>query len=288
MANNSAINLESLLINTRAEAVFAAHESSLYLPGGIIKSQAVPAGSSVLQVPFINEAAAPEYEVSGAPFGADDFTANALTDVKLTFNVGLYAARNILRDLGGIDAGMIGGQLGKSVAKKFDQDVTAKFDDFTTHTAIEGSGTNNVLKVQDLFKAAATLRSANVSSPLKAVLHPEQVYALMTELTGTAFAASDAQNQAMREGFVGKIAGIDVYQSAYVTADESAADHLWNGLVFAEDAMIIGIQRNIDVEMARRPEAVGMDIVASLMATVGVVDQNRGVHLQSSGFTVET
>jgi len=52
--------------------------------------------------------------------------------------------------------------------------------------------------------------------------------------------------------------------------------------------MAIGIQRNVDIEMGRRPEAVGMDVVASLMAAVGVVDGNRGIHVQSTGFTVET
>jgi hypothetical protein len=288
MANNSAINLESLMVNTRAEAVYAAQESSLYLPGGIIGMQNVPAGSSVLQVPVIDQASAAEKDISGSAFGADDFTSNALTDTSVTMNVGLYAARTILRDLGGIDPMVVGNQLGKSVAKKFDQDVTALFDDFTTHTAIAGSGTNNLLKVNDIFKAAATLRGAGVMGPLKGVFHPEQVYALLTELTGSSFAASDAQNEAMRNGYVGTIAGVEMYQSAYITVDEAAPDHLWNGIVFEKDAMAIGIQRNVDIEMGRRPEAVGMDVVASLMAAVGVVDGNRGIHVQSTGFTVET
>lgn len=288
MSNNSAINLESLVVNTKTEAVYAAQESSLYLPGGLISITPVPAGSSVLQVPLIAQASAAEKDISGSAFGSDDFTSNALTDTKLTFNVGVYAARTILRDLGGIDPMVVGTQLGKSVAKAFDQDVTALFDNFTTHTAIEGSGSSKLLKVADIYKAVATLRGAGVMGPLKGVFHPEQVYALMQELNSTAFAASDAQNEAMREGFVGRVAGVEMYQSAYVTADEGAADHLWNGLVFEKDAMAIGIQKGVDVEVARRAEAVGNDIVASLHAAVGVVDGNRGIHVQSTGFTVET
>ena len=288
MANNSAINLESLVVNTKTEAVYAAQESSLYLPGGLIPITPVPAGSSVLQVPLINEASAAEKDISGSAFGSDDFTSNALTDVKRTFNVGVYAARTILRDLGGIDPMIVGTQLGKSVAKSFDQDVTALFDDFTTHTAIAGSGSDNLLTVDDIFKAAQTLRANGVMGPLFGVFHPEQVYALMSELTGTSFAASNAQNEAMEQGFVGRVAGVTMYQSAYVTADESSADHLWNGLIFEREAMAIGIQRGVDVEVQRRAEAVGNDIVANLHAAVGVVDGNRGIHVQSTGFTVET
>ena len=288
MANNSGINLESLMINTRTEAVYAAQESSLYLPGGIIPISSVPAGSTVLQVPLIAEASAAEKDISGAAFGSDDFTSNALTDTKRTFNVGVYAARTILRDLGGVDPMVVGTQLGKSVAKAFDQDVTALFDDFTANTAILGSGTNNLLKVNDIFRAASTLRAKGVMGPLYGIFHPEQVYAILTELTGSSFAASNAQNEAMAQGFIGRVAGVEMYQSAYVTADEGAADHLWNGLIFERDAMAIGIQRGVDVEVARRAEAVGNDIVASLHAAVGVVDQNRGVHVQSTGFVIET
>lgn len=288
MANNSGINLESLQINTQAEAVYAAQESSLYLPGALIPIMTVPAGSSVLQVPLINSAAAAEKDIAGSAFGSDDFTSNALTDVRNTFNVGVYAARTILRDLGGIDPMVVGGQLGKSVAKAFDQDVTGLFDDFDTYTAIAGSGTNNLLKVNDIFRAAQTLRSNGVMGPLVGVFHPEQVYAIMTELTGSSFAASNAQNEAMAQGFVGRVAGVDMYQSAYITSDEGGADHLWNGIVFEREAMAIGLQRGVTVEVARRAEAVGQDIVASLHAAVGVVDKGRGIHVQSTGFVIES
>ena len=39
------------------------------------------------------------------------------------------------------------------------------------------------------------------------------------------------------------------------------------------------MQRNVTMEMGRRPEAVGQDIVASLMAGVSVIDAARGVKL---------
>ena len=45
--------------------------------------------------------------------------------------------------------------------------------------------------------------------------------------------------------------------------------------MFGTDAMRIALQRNVDVEVARRAEAVGNDIVASLHAGVGLTDAAR-------------
>jgi hypothetical protein len=43
--------------------------------------------------------------------------------------------------------------------------------------------------------------------------------------------------------------------------------------------MRVAMFKNVDLEVARRAEAVGNDIVASLHAGVGVVDAARGVKL---------
>jgi len=288
MANMSGFNLESLMVPTKAAAVFAAHESSLYLPGGIIPAETVPAGSQSLQVPVIPTGAAAEVDSASSAFGADDFTARALTDATVSVPVELLASRAILRDNGGVNPAMIGEQLGKGVATSFDAKVTAKFADFDTHTAIAGGGTANALLNTDILKAATTLRSAGVMEELVAILHPEQVYNMISDINTTAYAASAKQNEAMQNGFVGKLYGVNIFMSSYITADESGADHLWNGIVMAKDAMRIAMARNLEVEAGRRPEAVGVDIVASLMAGCGVVDKNRGIAVQSTGFTVET
>jgi hypothetical protein len=39
------------------------------------------------------------------------------------------------------------------------------------------------------------------------------------------------------------------------------------------------MQKNVDVEVARRAEAVGWDTVASLHAAVGLIDAGRAVKL---------
>jgi hypothetical protein len=286
MSNNSGFNLESFMTPTLAATVFAAQEGSLYLPGGIIPMENVPAGSTSLQVPVLAKASAAEVDSSASAFGADDFTSTALTDTTVTIPVSLYARRTILRDVGGVNPTSVGRQLGNSVAQTFDTAVTALFNDFTANTAIAGSGTSNSLNVNDMIDAAQTLRANEVMGQLYAILHPYQIGNILKDINTAAFAGGEKQNEAMRSGFVGMLNGIAIYQSAFVT-ETADTDKLWEGLVFGEDAMRIAMQKNVALEAGRRPEAVGWDLVASLHAGVGIVDQTRGIQVKSTGKIVE-
>jgi len=288
MSNNSGFNLESLMTPALAATVFAAQESSLYLPGGIIPMESVPAGSTVLQVPVLAKASAGEKDSAAAPFGSDDFTSTAITDSTVNIPMSVYARRTILRDVGGVNPATVGRQLGNAVAQSFDQDVTALFQTFVANTAVTGSGTNSALTIDDMFDAAAELRSNEVMGPLYAILHPRQTVNIKKTLNTAAFANADAQNEAMRSGYVGYVAGIQIFESSFITEDIAAPDHLWEGLVFGEDAMRIGVQKGVDLEIQRRAEAVGWDLVANLHAGVGVVDQARGIVVKSTGTVVET
>ena len=125
MANSaygSGINLDALMVNTKAATVFTAHESSLFLSGGLIPAVNVPAGSVVAQVPVMGNVAATKLTAEATP-GAD-LDSVLPTDTKKTINVDLHAARMVLRDLGGADAGEMGRILGNSVSTSFDTDVS--------------------------------------------------------------------------------------------------------------------------------------------------------------------
>ena len=286
MSNNSGYNLESFMTPTRAAAVYAAQEGSLYLPGGIIPMEMVPAGSTSLQVPVLGKASSAQVDSAASAFGSDDFTSTALTDTAVTIPVALYARRTILRDVGGVNPSSMGRQLGNAVAQKFDEAVTALYRGFTSNTAVTGSGTSNALSVNDMIDAAQTLRANEVMGELTAILHPYQVGNLIKEINTDAYAGSAVQNNAMQSGFVGTLNGIRIYQSAFVT-ETADTDKLFEGLMFGDDAMRIAMQRNVDIEAGRRPEAVGWDLVASLHAGVGIVDQSRGIQIKSTGKTVE-
>ena len=58
MAFNTAYDLESLMVNTKAATVYTAHENSLFLGGSLIPSVQLPNGSFTAQIPVMGEASA--------------------------------------------------------------------------------------------------------------------------------------------------------------------------------------------------------------------------------------
>lgn len=281
MAYNSAFDLDSLVVNTKAATVYAAHETSLFLGGGLIPFVNVPAGSAVAQVPVLKPSASDTYANRTTKLTAEDandFTATAIADTKVNIPANIYASRTVLRDLGGIDTNDVGSILGRSVSAKFDIDVASAMSGLTT----QQETTDEVLKLEHIYQAMGTIRANGETGALKVIIAATQYENIMSEIGAQAFAGGDYQNEAMRTGFVGKIAGADAFISSYLT---SANTGLVNptAVVMSEDAMRIAMFKNVDLEVARRAEAVGFDIVANLHAGVDVVDADRGVfcHLDS-------
>ena len=280
---NSAFDLDSLVVNTKAATVYAAHESSLFLGGGLIPFVNVPAGSAVAQVPVLKPHASETYAeqttvLTAASSGTDDFTASPIADTKVNIPANIYASRTVLRDLGGIDTNDLGRILGNNVSAKFDTDVANAMSGLTA----QQETTDEVLKLEHIYQAMGTIRANGETGALKVIIAATQYENIMKEIGAQAFAGGDYQNEAMRTGFVGKIAGADAFVSSYLT---SANTGLVNptAVVMSGDAMRIAMFKNVDLEVARRAEAVGFDIVANLHAGVGVVDAGRGVfcHLDS-------
>ena len=85
----------------------------------------------------------------------------------------------------------------------------------------------------------------------------------------------------MRNGFFGNIAGVQMFVSSYLDATNTGVTNA-KAAIFGADAMRIAMFKNVDIEVARRPEAVGFDIVANLHAGVGLVDANRGVIIKDA------
>jgi len=260
MAWNTAYDLDSLMVNTKAATVYSAHENSLFLGGGMIPMVQLPAGSITAQVPVMGKVTA--QKLTSAAHNVEDFTALGITDTKVTIEADIYAARDVIRDLGGINPEELGRVLGNAIVDSFDTDV------FTAMAGLTAA-TPTATTVDDLFDVAAEIRAAGETGPLKAVLSPAQAAVLMKDIGTNAYAGGDFQSAAMTNGFLGTVAGIQLFQSSRVGSGTL-------GYVFAEDALRIAMFKNIDLEAQRRAEAVGTDIVASLHAGVGVVDASRG------------
>lgn len=264
----SGSSLGNLLVPVKAATIYAAQENSLFLGGNLIPVVNTP--GITLRVPRLDDSVTAT-TISGGGITTD--VANSVpTDTKTDITVDLYAARTVVRDLGGIDPNEIGRMLGMAVAKKFDQDVLTALDSLEGKDAPEDIGTVNM---DDLFEVAAQIRGNGETGQLYAVLSPTAALELSKSLTtGTAnFAGGDFQTEALRNGFIGQAAGMQIFISAFA---ENATKM---GYVFSADAARIAMQKNVDIEIARRPEAVGLDVVASLHAGVAVVDAERGVKL---------
>ena len=265
MAFNTAYDLDALVVATKAATVYTAQENSLFLGGGLIPAIQLPAGSISAQVPVMGAVTA--QKLTSAAHNVDDFNALGVTAAKVTISANIYAARDVIRDLGGIDPSELGRSLGNAVAKAFDQDVITAMGSLTGSTS-----DSDPVSVDAILDAVAQIRGAGEMGQLFGILSPAQTAILMKAIGNQNYAGGDFQTEALRNGFVGQIGGVRLFQSAYVSGTNK-------GFIFSQDALRIAMFQNVDLEVQRRAAAVGNDIVASLHAGVGVIDATRGVKL---------
>ena len=207
-----------------------------------------------------------------------DLTSTTVSTSSVSVTVGEVGAQVLLTDLATMGAGNpaseLGTVLGNAIATKIDTDLIALFDGFGTSFGSAGAETS----VADLFKAAATLRANKVTGSIAAVVHPYQAYAIKANLTNT-FAnpnGGDAQNEAMRNGYVGTIAGIDVYESANVSIDGNGD---CKGAVFAPEALAIALKRDFNIEPQRDASNRAWELNATAVYGVGELDDSYGVEI---------
>lgn len=267
----SSTNTDALFVPAKAATVYAAHESSLFLGGQLIPVVNAPNG--VLQVPELAGVSATTI-TSGI---TTDVSVTNPADTKNTINCDLYAARSVVRDLGNIDPNEIGRTLGNAVSKAFDEDVAGVMGSLTGQEIASGN-----LDMAEVAAAVATIRGNGETGPLYGVVSTNAYAALMSDIGGTAFAGGDVfQGAALRSGFFGTLMGVQVFVSSYLN-DTNTGVSGSKMAIFSQDAMRIGMQKNVDLEVARRAEAVGFDVVGSLHAGVGLIDAGRGVLIKDA------
>lgn len=275
MANSayaSVINTDALVVPVKAATVYAAHESSLFLGGQIIPVVNAPNG--VLQVPELANVSATTLNAEASP--GVDIDAVLPADTKNTITCDLYAARSVLRDLGAIDPNEIGRVLGNAVSKAFDQATMGVIGTLTGQEITTGD-----LDLDEIFNAVGTIRGNGETGQLYGVVGAGSYAALMTAIGNQAYAGGDFQTEALRNGFVGTIAGVRCFVSSYLDDTNTGVTGA-KMAIFGADSMRIAMQKNVDIEIARRAEAVGSDIVASLHAKPALIDAARGVMIKDS------
>jgi N4-gp56 family major capsid protein len=173
-------------------------------------------------------------------------------------------------------AAAIGRQLGDAMAKKVDDDLAGLFSGFTNSV---GSA-NDELTVDDFFKAAATLRNNQAPGPYVCVIHPYQAFQLKKLLAGngnTPMNNHELANEALRSGFVGTIAGIQVFESTAVTGADSAGAFV--GAAMSQDALGYMVKRNMRIEEQRDASLRATEIVGSMAYGVSEIFDAYGVKI---------
>ena len=275
----SGINLTALMVPVQSATVYAAQETSLYLPGILVPVQNVPAGSASAQVAVMGNVTATTITNNGDGTQETDpgvdFPNTLPANTKKTIDMDLIAARTVIRDLGGADFNDFGRILGNSVAKAIDTKVSVKLGGLT---AQESLGVN---LLDEMFKAIGSVRAAGETGALHCVVAAEAYAGFMSIIGSSAYAGGETQNAAMRSGFIGNVAGVPCYVSSYLTDANTGLTNT-KFAVFSADAMRMAMQGGVKVEFERRAAAVGTDIVASAAFGVEVLDATRGIIVQDA------
>jgi N4-gp56 family major capsid protein len=276
MANETTTStLDDLISPLVAEAMFVASETSIMR--GLVRNFTMPMRSGkILQVPKypLVTATAPGENTNLS----NTEVSTSKSDLTVAENGVMTTLTDLSRDVSESDVIQDLGRLfGEAISKKMDRDLTALFSGFSQSVGTDGTD----LTIATLSQAATKLKAAGVPGPYFGVFNPEQTHALKSTLTNT-FADPNAgilQNEAMREGFIGRIVGIDIFETSNVVEDSATAA---SGGVFARDALGLAMMRDINIETQRDASLRATEIVATAVYATGELHDSYGIEVKSS------
>ena len=274
MANETTSStLSELFTNITQEAIFTFQETSVMRP--LVTTYPISGSGKTIEVPVYPTISA------SAVNEASDLSNTAVNPTSATITASEIGVMTTLTDLGANSASRnvgadIGKLFGEAIAKKVDTDLCGLFSSFTTNT---GGAAGTELTADLLFKAQAQLRTLSVPAPYYAVFHPKALFNLKKTLTqagyaGTATAISELGNEALRNGYIGRIAGIDVFENANLAIDGS--DDSVGG-VFHPASIGLAMKEDFKVETQRDASLRATEIVASIVYGKAVVKESFGV-----------
>ena len=274
MANESTSStLSELYTEIVAEAQFVINEKSIMK--NLVKNYAISGGGKSVEVPIYAAVSA------AAVSEAADLSNTAINPSSVTITASEVGIMTTLTDLARNSAPRnvasdIGKLFGEAIAKKVDTDLSALFTGFS-----EGQGSaGGELTIDEMFKAVAKLRTANVPAPYYGVFHPKVMYQIKKQLTNTFVGSAgnmpDMGNEALRQGFVGNIAGVQIFESSNIAVDGSD-DSI--GAIFSQDALGMAMMQDLKIESQRDASLRADEIVATAVYGVGELHDSYGVKL---------
>ena len=272
MANETTSStISELYTEIVAEALFVASEQSIMR--NLVRNYTIAGGGKSVEVPVYATVSA------SAVSEASDLSNTAVNPTSVTITASEVGIMTTLTDLARNSAsrnvaGDIGRLFGEAIARKMDSDLSALFTGFSTE---KGPGAGSELTVQDIFEAGTELRTNNAPGPYYGVFHPKQIFNVKKSLTNT-FVGRDTElsNEAMRTGFVGTIAGVQIFESSNISVDGSD-DSI--GGVFSQDALALAMMQDLKIESQRDASLRADEIVATAVYGVSEIHDSYGVKL---------
>ena len=274
MANESTSStLSELYTEIVAEAQFVATEQSIMR--NLVRNYSITGGGKAVEVPIYSAISA------AAVAEATDLSNTAVDPSSATITASEVGVMTTLTDLARNSAPRnvaadIGRLFGEGIAKKQDQDLIALFDGFSTTL---GDGTT-AISAASVFNALSTLRANSLPiNECAVVLHPKIAYDLKANLTNT-FAnanANDLSNEALRSGFVGRLAGMPIFETSNIANTGNAGDY--KGGAMHRDALAIAMMEDVKIETQRDASLRADEIVATSVYGVGEIHDSYGVEL---------
>jgi len=276
MTITNTTTLNDLLPSIVAEALFVASERSIMRP--LVRTYNIaPGQGKTVTVPiYPKQTAAALTEATAPTFTAISTDGATLTvsEVGLTAQISdlaiMASSSNVVSDIGRL--------FGEAIARKMDSDLLA----LANGLSVSVGGVSTAATPALIFQAIAKLRSQgyDTANDCAIVLHPNVAYDVASVLTSTfAAPASMVGNDALRNGFMGMLGGVPVYQSSLVpqsTASSNASGDYAN-LIFHRDAFGLAMMQDIRIESQREATKRGFDIVGSAIYGVGELYDTAGV-----------
>jgi len=272
MAATTTTTVDDLFVNIVAgQARHTAEEASIMRNLVTIYDIGSQAGKTI-QVPKYGSVSA------AALTEGTDMSSTAVSTSSVAVTVAEVGVQAVVTDMALMGTGNValevGTVLGNAMARKMDQDLIALFDGFATSLG----ATTTELTADYLFQAAATLQANKAMGRYVGVFHPYQTYNLKKSLTAAGVNPNGGvlQNEAMVSGFVGRIAGIDIFESANVTVDGSGDA---KGAIFTAEALCMAMKKDFTIETQRDASLRATEMNAVAVYGVGELDDSYGVEM---------
>jgi len=281
MANETTSStLSELYTEIIQEAIFNFQETSVMRP--LVTTYNISGAGKQIAVPVYPNISA------SAVSEATDLANTEINPTEATITASEVGVMTTLTDLGRDTASRdvaadIGKLFGEAIAKKVDADLAGLFGSFASGNDLGSAGTE--LTPDLLLSAEATLRSLNIPRPYYGVFSPKAMFNLKKALANAGYstnanAMSDIGNETLRNGYVGTVFGIDLFENANIATDVN--DDVVGG-VFHPQSLGLAMKSDFKIETQRDASLRATEIVGTVTYGTGVIKDDFGCQVTVDG-----